>query len=610
MVTLVEDDEDDRRRVRKVPIERIEELWQLVRSKVLKRLPNVLNLLVQAAPFPYALTIKQGFQFRYKLKTKHQIVSMVMHPRNMQYHGDNQMKHISRALSENVSGEEIDLDDEDKDDVTGEEVGPVGSRTPSQFTFVCVDSAKYIHVFDGERSAGRPRTIFGIEPEISQMIFLENQKAYATCSNDKTIKINRNFRAIVKFSHTLEYVIEIGISRDEWIYDIITGKLLDKWLNFANRQITSLIHYPNYDYTVFGCVDGKIKVVNMYNIIVHEFTNQSKTITALAIYPHGPVVIACSLDSTIRMYSLKTFKEVYCLRSRERMTGMEIMDDLQMYVLTRNAVEVWYLNHINTGFSTINTHVNTLQRYKSRNKPARVLVITEDGVIRLMSPVSGKILSTCLPLYEMEKAHDVFYCPRIDRIFVLMETNDIWIIASNLNPCAVIDIWNGKNLGEDLSCISMFEGTVVEENKARGSSEIIDYAIFMAGTKNGQILIFNKFGMVVDRYQLHSGKICRVKFNQERYLLYTCGDDMVLKVSRVGPLAGQFITTLCSVDLGCSPREMSLMDNCICVAAEDGTVHMLQYNEANQGKRIICLAERVINLKMSRVLPSSKSQQK
>jgi WD40 repeat protein len=54
-----------------------------------------------------------------------------------------------------------------------------------------------------------------------------------------------------------------------------------------------------------------VKVINMSNAVVHEFTSHIKSVIALAILRPWSIVMSCSLDHTIRLFNLQTFKEIY-----------------------------------------------------------------------------------------------------------------------------------------------------------------------------------------------------------------------------------------------------------------------------------------------------------
>ena len=54
-----------------------------------------------------------------------------------------------------------------------------------------------------------------------------------------------------------------------------------------------------------------VKIKNMNNAEVHSFHSHTKPVTGLTLYPYGPLIVSCALDWTVRIWSLKSFREVY-----------------------------------------------------------------------------------------------------------------------------------------------------------------------------------------------------------------------------------------------------------------------------------------------------------
>jgi hypothetical protein len=81
---------------------------------------------------------------------------------------------------------------------------------------------------------------------------------------------------------------------------------------------------------------------------------------------------------------------------------------------------LYSINRVNTPFSTINANFTFLLHEISANYRTRLVARSEDGVIRFISPVSGKVLAMSLPLLEMDKTVDFDYSPQIGRIITTM----------------------------------------------------------------------------------------------------------------------------------------------------------------------------------------------
>jgi hypothetical protein len=54
---------------------------------------------------------------------------------------------------------------------------------------------------------------------------------------------------------------------------------------------------------------------------------------------------------TVRMYSLTSFKEIYCHHLKEQPLGIEMLDEASFYIYSAKRVMVWNLNHINSLFA-------------------------------------------------------------------------------------------------------------------------------------------------------------------------------------------------------------------------------------------------------------------
>ncbi|KAJ3095138.1 WD repeat-containing protein 87 [Phlyctochytrium planicorne] len=559
----------------RVPKERVLELWKIVRTKFLKKTPDILTLLNNSAPIPYTLSIRQGFQFKYKLNVKHHIRCVSMHPRVPWHHAEGRVEKDGqrKGVENNASDDEKQNEEEDRGDGAGARI-----RKVIPYTFVCVDHSRTVRIWDVARTATpKPKTIIKVPTDLFHCVFIARYSIiqYNSVTHELVTASSHSItvwllngtihRGIVKIEPVVKFRVETGLPVDEWItgifvdernrriYTIINTKVivfcsdngeeLSRWLHISFRQITCINHFDLYHYTLLGCTNGSIKVKTMTDSIVHEFNSHTKPITSIAFYPYGPIIITAALDYSVRMYNLKTFKEVYCLHLREKPLSLRVMDDNQLYIVTRNTIMVWALNPINTGFSTINIHVTKLIRFKTPRAPSRVLVRSNDGVIRLLSSVSGKVITTSLPLLETDRVEDLAYCARIDRMFILVENGDIWVIATNVNPCSVVDIWGlPKSAKEDIGCISVFEGEIISE-------------------------------------KLHLGGITQMICDSDQQLLITGGEDNAIKISVLHPpYMPNPLTIKVTINTHFVPRLISVLDANICATADDWTVNMYMFN--------------------------------
>eukprot|EP00842_Homolaphlyctis_polyrhiza_P005115 jgi/Hompol1/5604/HPOL_001224-RA len=179
----------------------------------------------------------------------------------------------------------------------------------------------------------------------------------------------------IRIEAKLRTTLETGLGKDEWIdimyvdektkqlwvsidvhlmsFDYITGERLEYVQNITSRKISCFVQHNAYQYTLVGSVDGTIKVMNIVRVVVHEFVSHTKSVTAIAIYPYGPLVLSCGLDYRVRMYNLKSFKEIFSFHVRDRPLEMRLIDDNQLYIQTRSTIEIWATNQINITLATM-----------------------------------------------------------------------------------------------------------------------------------------------------------------------------------------------------------------------------------------------------------------
>ncbi|KAJ3219038.1 hypothetical protein HDU67_003028 [Dinochytrium kinnereticum] len=173
-----------RHAVRQVSRERVQELWRIIKSTFLHKTPDIVNLLNNSAPIPYTLSIRQGFQFKYKLNVKHHIKCVAMHPRIPWHHAEGRVDKVGRKKNEAEveSDDDKQMEDDERLDSKVHKVIP--------YTFVCIDHSRTVRIWDVARSATvKPRSVVKLSTDIFQCVFLARYSMYAGCSDDKALKV-------------------------------------------------------------------------------------------------------------------------------------------------------------------------------------------------------------------------------------------------------------------------------------------------------------------------------------------------------------------------------------------------------------------------------------
>jgi hypothetical protein len=190
-----EEEEDGQEGKGKVPKERIDALWSFVRSKFITFKFNILDLLTNAIALqiPYTLTLKQGFQFKYKLRSKYQIKCMIIHPR-VPWH------HIDGRVNVEAHGYDNDSDRSDDEDDEGGSGNELSSKAVSKFvpyTFVSSDSSRTVRLWDVARAAVlKPRAILRRNTAIEAIAFISRFRLYACSDGSKSIDVTKIYHCM------------------------------------------------------------------------------------------------------------------------------------------------------------------------------------------------------------------------------------------------------------------------------------------------------------------------------------------------------------------------------------------------------------------------------
>ena len=131
-----------------------------------------------------------------------------------------------------------------------------------------------------------------------------------------------------------------------------TGEIVGKYHSLTSKEdyITDLIISEEFKYfitsTVFGQIyvwklnvrsnfisfsdedeSGRFKNMKTKRKLIHSFTGHTKKVTSLAPHPNNTLFISASLDSTVRIWCLDKFIELYCFSLAAGLTNIVLLND-------------------------------------------------------------------------------------------------------------------------------------------------------------------------------------------------------------------------------------------------------------------------------------------
>ncbi|XP_070192502.1 uncharacterized protein [Littorina saxatilis] len=249
----------------------------------------------------------------------------------------------------------------------------------------------------------------------------------------------------VELDYNLEHLYCCS-DTDLHVYNL-DGKQLFQFQRAHTMSITGCRYSVAAKLLVTSSLDTEVKVWSMTGGLVHTFRGHSRPVTNLLIHPHNfTIIITCSLDSSLRMWSLDTMDEIYSLTvSTHGLLWMGLTDDNLLYLSTARSLSLWHLNHFIHFWSMTRNQVTRLQLEGCAGKTKRVVAVGEDSSIRLFARSNHKNLSTVLPppnVSPLQKILGVCYSREFNVIFVLINPTLIWVYTTRTDPACRIAVWN------------------------------------------------------------------------------------------------------------------------------------------------------------------------
>ncbi|XP_033728434.1 uncharacterized protein LOC117317673 isoform X2 [Pecten maximus] len=403
-------------------------------------------------------------------------------------------------------------------------------------------------------------------------------------------------------SRVLKYETDIG--PDEWVIDIkvdssntqlliltyhnifvINYETMKQTHHLQNRHEGSLkccSFYKQREYFITGGGDGTVKVWNAVVFTqVHAFYGHNAAITGLTVHKKDPLLFSSSLDGSVQIWRMDNFSKLMRFDVAEKIYSLKLLSDEQFFCQTEKEIKVFGLNQFYNLFAPVESTVRKLclSPGKRRNGMAnRIIASTEDGSVRLFSPLTGVALTLIYPMPSFQILTSFAYNREKDRLHTVLENGEVIVFNCRTNPCKAVEVWQSGFADERITEILQVELSYTGEN----GETLTDIVIF-GGQENGQLSLLDaKRCEMVRSIQIHKGMVTCMEsiteidptgyqLSETSKTLVTGGNDNFVKLWRIKVSLHRrtdyiSLEPILQIPCGNIPDHISMYENTLSVA--------------------------------------------
>ncbi|XP_077174652.1 WD repeat-containing protein 87 [Paroedura picta] len=320
-----------------------------------------------------------------------------------------------------------------------------------------------------------------------------------------------------------------------------------------------------------------------------QFKAHLSAIVSVVSRDYVHTLMTASLDGLMKEWNLSTCELLRRVDIGEPVFQMQFISEQTFFLRTEYTFSIRTVNNFYQLFNKPNSILKKLVRIQCGPEKARILAVTEDGVIRFLSPVTGEILFVTWPFPLVEKALDYIYNPDQEELLVTMGTADIYALDTTKNPCPckyilrTTDSLDDKVLCFTYSCLDLGGRT---------------FSFIFSGYKSGRVRSITQHLYRMGSRRIHDGNVVALSSlsasgnlsyrSRESSYLCSYGSDEYIILSDVILKKNTFLEVeplICIPSFRCRIDYLLLIPGYICVLTEHNRVRLWRQASLVPGRK-------------------------
>ncbi|XP_062329661.1 WD repeat-containing protein 87-like isoform X3 [Osmerus eperlanus] len=288
-----------------------------------------------------------------------------------------------------------------------------------------------------------------------------------------------------------------------------------------------------YIYT--GDITGFVQVWSRdTRCLLQEFRAHTRSVSTLLLRPNTHTLLTSSPDGWLKEWSssgnllLKLF-----LDEPGGVRNLWPLGEHDILCQALSSFSVWHLQNLYRLFNEPGCGMQVLRRVEGGRGRAQLLAVSQDSIVRLISPISGELLLISWPFLLLDKALTYAYNPGRKELFVASGLPEVLVMDLTLCPSPAKHlVCTSKNKDQDDSVMCV--EAVLLGGTGLGTAEPPSCLVF-SGHLNGMLQLLSPHRLLCPAIKAHAGAILQMSsLAGLRPQLCCYGSDKQLSIWEVG----------------------------------------------------------------------------
>lgn len=169
----------------------------------------------------------------------------------------------------------------------------------------------------------------------------------------------------------------------------------------------------------------------------HSFRAHPSLVVCIQSRSEAHTLLTAGKEGVIKEWNLTSGNLLRHLELGEELYNLKFIDNTTFFCQTTHHFSLRCLPGFYSLFNICGSVPQQLRRVRYRDSCFRILCVTEDGLLRFVSPVTGDLLLVIWPFSVLDHAVDWAYDPGKEELFVAIGTTEVLVFDTTRNPCPV-----------------------------------------------------------------------------------------------------------------------------------------------------------------------------